>query len=160
MTKNRFKADIIPTASDVESSAEDYFWTDASRLTSLFAQKFGFLCHIREGKYARVLMGLYKLLVCCVEKEDLTNLSIRCNPVSLAPSSDSWTSGEACIPVEMLMRDHVLQNMTDPFDTEAHPEVLINISSGIHASPEVQESLLGCKFCSQARMCVDKAATL
>ena len=35
--------------------------------------------------------------------------------------------------------------VSDPFDTEAHPEVLINISTGIHASPEVQESLLGAK---------------
>ena len=60
MTKNRFKADIIPTASNVESSAEDYFWTDASSLTSLFAQKFGFLCHIREGKYARSTNGAIK----------------------------------------------------------------------------------------------------
>ena len=57
MTKNRFKADIIPTASNVESSAEDYFWTDASSLTSLFAQKFGFLCHIREGNRQNVILS-------------------------------------------------------------------------------------------------------
>ena len=30
--------------------------------------------------------------------------------------------------------------VSDPFDTEAHPEVLINISPGIHASPEVPSS--------------------
>ena len=35
--------------------------------------------------------------------------------------------------------------VSDPFDTDARPEVLINISTGIHASPEVQESLLGAK---------------
>ena len=35
--------------------------------------------------------------------------------------------------------------VSESFDTEAHPEVLINISTGIHASPEVQESLLGAK---------------
>ena len=42
--------------------------------------------------------------------------------------------------------------VSDPFDTEAHPEVLINISTGIHASPEVQESLLGAKDTALHRM--------
>ena len=42
--------------------------------------------------------------------------------------------------------------VSDPFDTEAHPEVLIYISTGIHASPEVQESLLGAKDTGLHRM--------
>jgi hypothetical protein len=31
--------------------------------------------------------------------------------------------------------------MTDPFDVESHPEVLVNISTGMHATNEVQASL-------------------
>ena len=34
------------------------------------------------------------------------------------------------------------ENMTNPFDVDSHPDVLINISTGVHAAPEVQESLL------------------
>ena len=49
--------------------------------------------------------------------EDLTNLSIRCNPVSLAPSSDAWTSGEACIPVEMLISTSGCASVSNGSDT-------------------------------------------
>ena len=38
--------------------------------------------------------------------------------------------------------DHLHQTMTDPFDVEAHPTCLINISTGMHATKEVQHSLL------------------
>ena len=38
--------------------------------------------------------------------------------------------------------DHIKEKMTDPFDTESHPEVLMNISSGVHATAVIQESLL------------------
>jgi hypothetical protein len=32
--------------------------------------------------------------------------------------------------------------MTDPFDIEAHPPCLMNISTGMHATREVQDYLL------------------
>ena len=32
--------------------------------------------------------------------------------------------------------------MTDPFDIEDHPPCLMNISTGMHATREVQDSLL------------------
>ena len=32
--------------------------------------------------------------------------------------------------------------MTDPFDIEAHPPCLMNISTGMHATRKVQDSLL------------------
>jgi hypothetical protein len=32
--------------------------------------------------------------------------------------------------------------MTDPFDIEAHPSCLMNISTSMHATREVQDSLL------------------
>jgi hypothetical protein len=32
--------------------------------------------------------------------------------------------------------------MIDPFDIEAHPPCLMNISTGMHATREVQDSLL------------------
>jgi hypothetical protein len=32
--------------------------------------------------------------------------------------------------------------MTDPFDIEAHPPFVMNISTGMHATREVQDSLL------------------
>jgi hypothetical protein len=39
---------------------------------------------------------------------------------------------------------HIQTNMTNPFDVSSHPETtLVNISSGLHASKEVQDSLLG-----------------
>ncbi|KAK3097137.1 hypothetical protein FSP39_006702 [Pinctada imbricata] len=37
---------------------------------------------------------------------------------------------------------HFEQNMTDPFEVEKHPPCLLNVSSGMLASKEVQESLL------------------
>jgi Txe/YoeB family toxin of Txe-Axe toxin-antitoxin module len=36
--------------------------------------------------------------------------------------------------------DHIVNKMTDPFDGALHPTPLINISTGMHASREVQES--------------------
>jgi hypothetical protein len=50
--------------------------------------------------------------------------------------------------------DHLNQTMTDPFDVEAHPTCLINISTGMHATKEVHHSLLtavdeGGKMCEQ-----------
>jgi predicted ABC-type ATPase len=38
--------------------------------------------------------------------------------------------------------NHLNETMTDPFDIEAHPPCLMNISTGIHATREVQDSLL------------------
>ena len=38
--------------------------------------------------------------------------------------------------------DHITTKMTNPFDVDVHPSSLINISSGLHASKEVQDSLL------------------
>ncbi|CAC5359890.1 unnamed protein product [Mytilus coruscus] len=37
--------------------------------------------------------------------------------------------------------NHLNQTMTDPFDIDAHPPCLINISTGMHATREVQDSL-------------------
>jgi hypothetical protein len=33
--------------------------------------------------------------------------------------------------------------MTNPFDASSHPKALINISTGMHATREIQESLTG-----------------
>ena len=38
--------------------------------------------------------------------------------------------------------NHLNETMTDPFDIEAHPPCLMNISTGMHATREVQDSLL------------------
>ena len=37
---------------------------------------------------------------------------------------------------------HIQERMTNPFDTSLHHACLINISTGMHSSPEVQKSLL------------------
>ena len=38
---------------------------------------------------------------------------------------------------------HITENMTNPFDVDAHPQnVLLNIATGVHASADVQHSLL------------------
>ena len=38
---------------------------------------------------------------------------------------------------------HIVNNMTDPFCVSSHPDgVLINISTGMHATKEVQQSLI------------------
>jgi hypothetical protein len=41
--------------------------------------------------------------------------------------------------------DHIRNKMTDPFDVALHPALLINISTGMHASKDVQDSLLNSK---------------
>jgi hypothetical protein len=38
--------------------------------------------------------------------------------------------------------NHLNETITDPFDIEAHPSCLMNISTGMHATREVQDSLL------------------
>jgi len=38
--------------------------------------------------------------------------------------------------------NHLNETMTDPFDIEVHPPCLMNISTGMHATREVQDSLL------------------
>jgi hypothetical protein len=38
--------------------------------------------------------------------------------------------------------DHLNETMTDPFDIEVHPPCLMNISTGMHATREVQDFLL------------------
>ena len=38
--------------------------------------------------------------------------------------------------------NHLNETMTDPFDIKAHPPCLMNISTGMHAIREVQDSLL------------------
>ena len=38
--------------------------------------------------------------------------------------------------------NHLNETMTDPFDVESHPPCLINISSGMHATRDIQDSLL------------------
>jgi hypothetical protein len=38
--------------------------------------------------------------------------------------------------------NHLSETMTDPFDIEAHPPCLMNISTDMHATREVQDSLL------------------
>ena len=40
------------------------------------------------------------------------------------------------------MVNHLNETMTDPFDIEAHPPCVMNISTGMHATREVQDSLL------------------
>ena len=49
---------------------------------------------------------------------------------------------------------HLTENMTNPFDIEdeEHPDVLINISTGLHATSEVQKSILNAINTSQHRM--------
>jgi hypothetical protein len=41
-----------------------------------------------------------------------------------------------------LLIDHLRERMTDPFEVEEHPEALINISTRMHASLEIEISLL------------------
>ncbi len=41
------------------------------------------------------------------------------------------------------LRSHIKNSMTNPFDITSHPEVLINISTGLHASSQLQASLPG-----------------
>ena len=50
------------------------------------------------------------------------------------------------------MTNHVLQNMTDPFDTETHPDILINIATGVHATPTIQQSLLSARSNGERQM--------
>jgi hypothetical protein len=40
-----------------------------------------------------------------------------------------------------LMREHVKQRMTNPFDVASHPRSLVNISTGLHAPTEIEVAL-------------------
>jgi hypothetical protein len=40
-----------------------------------------------------------------------------------------------------LMREHVIQRMTNPFDVASHPKSLVNISTGLHAPTEIEVAL-------------------
>ena len=40
-----------------------------------------------------------------------------------------------------LMREHVKQRMTNPFDVASHPKSLVNISTGLHAPTEIEVAL-------------------
>jgi hypothetical protein len=42
-----------------------------------------------------------------------------------------------------LLIDHLRERMTDPFEVEGHPEALINISTRMHASLEIEIILEG-----------------
>lgn len=46
-----------------------------------------------------------------------------------------------------LLVDQIHQRMTEPFDVSSHPKPLINISTGMHASREIDSSLIGKIFC-------------
>ena len=47
---------------------------------------------------------------------------------------------------------HLREKMTDPFNVNDHPDVLMNISTGVHAPPEIQESLLNAVEMGQKEM--------
>ncbi len=54
--------------------------------------------------------------------------------------------------------EEITTNMTDPFDTSSHPPgVLINISTGLHASDAVQASLLGERSATGGELCQEDA---
>jgi hypothetical protein len=46
------------------------------------------------------------------------------------------------LPDVYLIENSPFSTMTDPFDIEAHPPCLMNISTGIHATREVHDYLL------------------
>jgi hypothetical protein len=41
-----------------------------------------------------------------------------------------------------LLVDHISQRMTNPFNVSSHPKPLINISTEMHASREIETSLI------------------
>jgi hypothetical protein len=60
--------------------------------------------------------------------------------------------------------NHLNETMTDPFDIEAHPPCLMNISTGMHATTEVQDSLLsavseGGKKCRNSALSVGQSVS-
>jgi hypothetical protein len=48
------------------------------------------------------------------------------------------SGGKKCMN---LMKDHVKQRMTNPFDVASHPKSLVNISTGFHAPTEIEVAL-------------------
>ncbi|CAG2192261.1 unnamed protein product [Mytilus edulis] len=63
---------------------------------------------------------------------------------------------------------YITENMTNPFDVDNHPRQLINISTGLHASHDIEESLLKSVETGRTRMKIfvesslstDKAANI
>ena len=57
--------------------------------------------------------------------------------------------------------NHINNNMTNPFDADSHPEgILLNISSGLHAPQDVQQSLLSAVKTGEKRFCAFVKETL
>ena len=50
------------------------------------------------------------------------------------------------------LTSHLRDKMTDPFDVTSHPEVLVNISTGVLATAEIQQSLLHATDTGQKKM--------
>lgn len=75
-----------------------------------------------------------------IHKEDIKEVHEESQPTSLKRDEDQVNS----------LSKHLKENMTDPFNTDAHPDVLCNISTGLHATAEVQASLLSVVQTGQA----------
>ncbi|CAC5420134.1 unnamed protein product [Mytilus coruscus] len=56
--------------------------------------------------------------------------------------------------------NHLNQTMTDPFDIDAHPPCLINISTGMHSTREVQDSLLSAVNEGENMTCAENLLTV
>lgn len=68
----------------------------------------------------------------------------QCNPASMKKDEEDVTR----------LLKHLNENMTNPFDIKAdeNPDVLVNISSGLHASKEVKETLLNAVNIGERKM--------
>jgi hypothetical protein len=108
---------------------------------------------IKDSKGSGVIVGItnqkYALIRWTLTRHFLASFNSAMNDRA-GITSTSNTSNEE-IKQTALKRDeeqvqaivnHLNEPMIDPFDIEAHPPCLMNISTGMHATREVQDSLL------------------
>ena len=81
-------------------------------------------------------------MLCCVlpSMEQRCGIKIRDDTLHEQAKASAMERDEKHVNAIVL---HITENMTNPFDVDAHPQnVLLNIATGVHASADVQHSLL------------------
>ncbi len=67
----------------------------------------------------------------CADESSAEKIREECHTVAMKRDDDHVQT----------LRTHIKNSMTNPFDITSHLEVLINISTGLHASSQLQASV-------------------
>lgn len=95
----------------------------------------------KEGAMARWSLTRHLLGEIAYAVRERSGIRVPCNPSTHEQAQPSKMKQDEEHVQGMVL--HINENMTNPFDVDSHPGgVLINIATGLHATKEVQKSLL------------------